>query len=68
MPVMNGLDAVKKYRESHPLGSRPYIVAVTATNLISAEPNSYHAAGMDAFIQKPIKMNEIKALMEVIQR
>lgn len=69
MPVMNGMDAVQEYRQrfNKPLGTLPYIVAVTATTLISEDPKSYNRAGMDAFIQKPIKMNHLQALLEVIK-
>ena len=67
MPVMDGLTAVTEFRKTHPLGTRPFVVAVTATNLLSNEKSSYQKAGMDAFIQKPIKMNELKALLDVIK-
>jgi CheY-like chemotaxis protein len=67
MPVMDGLTAVKEYRKTHPLGTKPFIVAVTATNLITNDKDSYQKAGMDAFIQKPIKMNQIKTMLEVIR-
>lgn len=63
MPVMDGFQAIKEYRKLHELGTKPFIVAVTATNLISHE--TYEEEGMDAFIQKPIKMNELKTLLDV---
>jgi signal transduction histidine kinase/CheY-like chemotaxis protein len=68
MPVMNGLDAVEKYRKEtkKELGSFPIMVAVTATTLINDDPKSYHGAGMDAFVQKPIKMQELQTLLEII--
>jgi CheY-like chemotaxis protein len=66
MPVMSGLTAVTEYRKTHRMGRKPFIVAVTATNLLSGEKSSYQTAGFDAFVQKPIKMNELKTLLEVI--
>lgn len=69
MPEMNGLDAVKEYRawSNHSVGTLPYIIAVTATtNIISDDPTSYVAAGMDAFIQKPIKMTDLQTLLELV--
>jgi signal transduction histidine kinase len=68
MPVMNGIDAVKILRKTHPMNTRPYVVAVTATTLISSENDQHKSAGMDAFLQKPIKLNELKTLMDVIAR
>lgn len=68
MPVKNGIDAVNEYRKSgHALGTLPFVVAVTATSLITNDPESYRAAGMDAFIQKPVKMQELRALIEVVK-
>ncbi len=69
MPVMNGLDAVQKYRKEtkKEVGSFPIMVAVTATTLVSDDPKSYHGAGMDAMVQKPVKMQELQTLLEIIQ-
>lgn len=68
MPVMNGLDAAKAYRAQNnkPLGSSPLLVAVTATSLVEDDPESYNAAGMDAFIGKPIKFHELKTLLILV--
>lgn len=65
MPVMSGMEAIKIFRETHPLGTAPFVVATTATSIISPEKDKYQQQGMDAFIQKPIKMTEIKALLNV---
>lgn len=68
MPEKDGIDAVREYRERHnkQLGTKPYIIAVTATNLITNDPKSYTAVGMDAFLQKPIKMNDLQTLLELV--
>lgn len=67
MPVMNGIDAMKEYRKTHKLGTAPFIVAVTATILITSDPVSYQKAGMDAFLQKPIKLRDLRLLLDIIQ-
>uniref|UniRef100_A0A6C0BPF6 Histidine kinase n=1 Tax=viral metagenome TaxID=1070528 RepID=A0A6C0BPF6_9ZZZZ len=67
MPVMGGMEAVKLYRQKHAMGTRPFMVAVTATTILTKDKSSYQKAGMDAFLQKPIKMNELKTLLEVIK-
>lgn len=68
MPVMNGIDAVKEYRKEHPINTKPYIVAVSATTLISSENDQHKQHGMDAFLRKPIKLNELKTLMNIISK
>lgn len=66
MPNMSGMEAVKIYRKTHKLGTRPFVVAVSATNLVTSEPANYEAAGMDSFLQKPLKLNQLRTLLETI--
>lgn len=68
MPVMNGLDAIKEYRKTHDMNTKPYIVAVSASTLITTENDQHKQQGMDAFLRKPVKLNELKTLMDVIAR
>jgi CheY-like chemotaxis protein/nitrogen-specific signal transduction histidine kinase len=64
MPEMNGLEATKLIRQRWHNG--PKIVAVTAYAL-EGDREKFLAAGMDDYISKPIKMGELKALLEKYQ-
>lgn len=64
MPVMNGFDAVKIIR-SRESGTRTPIVALTA-NVVSGSRELYLAAGIDAYLPKPFKREELKAALAKI--
>ncbi len=64
MPVMDGFMAtrkIRKFEEENNL-SRTKIVALTA-NALEEEKNKCFEAGMDDFIAKPFKINDIKKLL-----
>jgi CheY-like chemotaxis protein len=65
MPKMNGLEATKIIR--HRWHDRPKIVAVTAYAL-EGDKEKFLDAGMDDYISKPIKLSELKALLEKYQQ
>jgi len=56
MPVMNGIDATKYLRE---MGYTKPIVALTA-NAMKEDRTSFHQAGCNSFIKKPISQQEFK--------
>lgn len=58
MPEMDGLTATGEIRKSALIKEQPAIVAMTA-NVINGDRENYLAMGMDDFIGKPIKLNEI---------
>jgi signal transduction histidine kinase/CheY-like chemotaxis protein len=63
MPVMDGLEATRKLRRMlSPKGLHPYIVALTAS---AGKPDHDRCieAGMDAFLAKPIRVNEMLAVI-----
>jgi CheY-like chemotaxis protein len=62
MPVMDGADATRAIRagEAATGRARTPIVALTA-NVMSHQVESYAAAGMDAFVGKPIAIAELYA-------
>lgn len=66
MPVMDGVEATRAIREEEDRLGRPRvpIVAVTAS-LLEQETASYHAAGMDDVLPKPI---EASALAQMLAR
>lgn len=61
MPEMDGLEAtrrvIEKYQEE-----RPYIVAMTA-NAFKEDRDRCFEAGMDDFVAKPIKMEELERVL-----
>ena len=61
MPVMGGLDATRKIRESES-GTRVPIIALTA-NVMQGDRELCLAAGMDEVLTKPFKMAELSAML-----
>ncbi|HVW19879.1 MAG TPA: ATP-binding protein [Opitutaceae bacterium] len=62
MPEMDGLEATRQIRAKFPKDRQPKIVALTA-NAMQGDRDICLAAGMDDYISKPVKMNEIAAVI-----
>jgi CheY-like chemotaxis protein/HPt (histidine-containing phosphotransfer) domain-containing protein len=61
MPVMDGLDlarAIRREEAAQPGAARTAIIAVTA-NALKGEDERCFAAGMDAFVAKPVAMDSL---------
>lgn len=59
MPVMNGLEATRKIRQlESTTGNHVPIIAMTA-NAMKGDRDICIAAGMDAYITKPINVTEL---------
>ncbi len=68
MPEMDGLEASRQITARWPLGARPRIVAMTA-NAMQGDREACLAAGMDDYITKPIRVNQlVEALNNVTAR
>jgi PAS domain S-box-containing protein len=67
MPWMDGLTATKFIHEWTKGKNRPYIVAVTA-HAIKGDSEKYISEGMDAYISKPISLNEISEIIARIEK
>ena len=68
MPEMDGLEASRRITAERPAGQRPRIVAMTA-NAMQGDREMCLAAGMDDYIAKPIRVDElVEALMLVPAR
>ena len=58
MPELDGLDASRRIRERWPAEDRPRIIAMTA-NAMPEDREACFAAGMDDYVAKPIRPNEL---------
>jgi CheY-like chemotaxis protein len=68
MPEMDGLEASRRITAAQAAGARPRIVAMTA-NAMAGDREMCLAAGMDDYITKPIRVDQlVEALMAVPRR
>ncbi|MEY4487748.1 MAG: Signal transduction histidine-protein kinase BarA [Verrucomicrobiota bacterium] len=58
MPEMDGFTATREIRERLPFERQPRIIALTA-NALRADRDACVAAGMDDFVSKPVKLDDI---------
>ncbi|MDF1662203.1 MAG: response regulator [Planctomycetota bacterium] len=63
MPEMDGLAATKEIRRQCQKGEQPWIVALTA-NVMSGARQEYLENGMDDFLGKPLRPNDLSAALD----
>ncbi len=63
MPVMDGVDATRKIRQLSGDHSSAYVIAMTA-NAMEGDRERYLSAGLDGYISKPLRINELIAGLE----
>ncbi|NMC09875.1 MAG: response regulator, partial [Methanothrix sp.] len=63
MPEMDGLDATRRIRGRENLANQPCIVAMTAYAL-EGDREEFLNAGMNYYISKPIRIDELKTTLE----
>jgi len=62
MPEMDGLETTKYICEEWPADRRPRIIAMTA-NAMEEDKQRCLAAGMDDYVSKPIRLEELRAAL-----
>jgi CheY-like chemotaxis protein len=67
MPEMDGIDATRRIRNEVPAERQPFIVAVTASALI-ADRDACAAAGMDDYLPKPVRAEELADVLDRLGR
>jgi PAS domain S-box-containing protein len=66
MPELDGLDASRQICERWPAEVRPRIIAMTA-NALPEDREACFAAGMDGYVAKPIRPNELGAALSRVR-
>ena len=62
MPEMDGLEATRRIRATHPDDARPRIIALTA-NALAEDREATVQAGMDDYVSKPIRPAELEGAL-----
>ncbi|MCK4865307.1 MAG: response regulator [Gammaproteobacteria bacterium] len=62
MPVLNGCDATKKYREIESENNHLPIIALTA-NILTDDVQTYYDVGMDDYISKPFSAKMLRNIL-----
>ncbi|MGH3054887.1 MAG: response regulator, partial [Gaiellaceae bacterium] len=66
MPELDGLDATRQICERWPEETRPHIVAMTA-NALPEDREACFAAGMNDYVAKPIRAEELAAALKRVR-
>lgn len=66
MPVLDGVEATRIIRGSHKRYSSIPIVALTAS-AVEGDEQTCRSAGMDAYLAKPVRMQQISAIIKQFQ-
>ncbi len=66
MPNMDGIEATRRIREKFANNQQPYIIALTAAATVK-DKNNCLESGMNTFLTKPIKIQELAEALKVAQ-
>ena len=67
MPELDGLDATRRICERWPEENRPHVIAMTA-NALPEDREACFAAGMNDYVAKPIRSEELAAALERVRQ
>ncbi|GAA3385296.1 hybrid sensor histidine kinase/response regulator [Cryptosporangium minutisporangium] len=67
MPTMDGLEATRRIRAGLPADQQPHIVAMTASVLVE-DKAACRAAGMDNYLPKPVRADDLRRLLDDLAR
>jgi CheY-like chemotaxis protein len=62
MPEMDGLTATRRIRQDLPAKRQPHVIAMTA-NALQGDEERCQQAGMDDYLSKPVKLDDLKAVL-----
>jgi CheY-like chemotaxis protein len=65
MPGMDGLEATRCIRHDHSIVHKPYIIAITAAAM-QLDKEKCLAAGMDDFVSKPTRLDDLSQTLNGI--
>ncbi|MFN3596745.1 MAG: response regulator [Rubricoccaceae bacterium] len=65
MPVMDGLEATRRIRETLPPERQPYVLALTA-NAMQGDRERCLGAGADAYLAKPIDLERLREALQAV--
>jgi two-component system sensor histidine kinase/response regulator len=64
MPEMNGLDATRAIREAERISGQHVVVVALTANVLEVDRKACVDAGMDDFLAKPLKLDELRVVLE----
>ncbi len=64
MPIMDGVTATREIRALETENSSPTYIVATTANAMQGDRERYLAAGMDGYISKPVRINELVSALE----
>ena len=66
MPELDGLETARRIRRQPTAGQPPWLIAMTA-HAVKGDRERCLAAGMDDYVSKPLKLDELRAALERVQ-
>lgn len=66
MPVMDGVETLKRLRKIHKDSDKALIVIAFTANAVSGAREMFFQEGFDEFISKPIELNELERVLKKV--